>query len=184
MAYGTLYLVVGPTGSGKQALIDTALEVRGDLRRAPLIIAPGRSDNRGVVGSIPADRFQHMRRQNAFILQWDADGIRYGLTHDAAKQLRDGQSLILAADAAMIPLAEREFKNVRTIYITARMDVLRRRLMAINFGTDRDIDMHLSQAGRVKPHGDEVIVVDTSDSIAEGARALVNAIVPAKAVAG
>lgn len=171
-------MIVGPTGSGKQALIDTVLEVRPDIRRAPLIVSAQHSRNDGVVGSIAPDRFLHLMRCDMFALQWDADGFRYGLTHDAAKQLRDGQSLIVSCDVGMLDEARALFPKVRAIYITARMDILRRRLSSMNYGSDREIDMHISQALRLKPKDPEILTVDTSDSIAAGARKMVEAINP------
>lgn len=176
MAYGTLYIIVGPTGSGKQALIDTVLEVRGDIRRAPLIVSAQNSDNPGVVGSIAPDRFRHLMRDRAFALQWDCDGLRYGFTHDAARQLRDGQSLIISCDMAVLEEAQDLFPHTRVIYVTARIDILRRRLCSMNYGSEREIDMHISQAMRFRPRMPDMTTVDTSDSIAAGARAMVQAI--------
>lgn len=176
MAYGTLYLIIGPTGSGKQALIDAVLETRPDIRRAPLIVTADRSDNTCVVGAIPPDRFLNLIRREAFALQWDSDGFRYGLTHDATRQLRDGQSLILSCDSFVIEKARELYPNVRSIYITARMDVLRRRLASMAYGSDTEIDMHLAQSARLRPRDAEVTTVDTSDSIAAGAKALMAAI--------
>ena len=176
MAYGTLYLIVGPTGSGKQALIDAVLETRPDIRRAPLIVTADRSDNTCVVGAISPDRFLNLIRREAFALQWDSDGFRYGLTHDATKQLRDGQSLILSCDSFVIEKARELYPNVQTIFITARMDVLRRRLASMAYGSDTEIEMHLAQSARMRPKDDAMTTVDTSDSIAAGAKALMAAI--------
>lgn len=180
MAYGTLYMIVGPTGSGKQALIDAVIEAKPELKRAPLIVSAQLSDNGCVVGAISPDRFLHLMRRNTFALQWDADGFRYGLTHDATKQLADGESLILSCDTAVLDRARELYPNVQAIYITARMDVLRRRLASMAYGSETDIDMHLAQSARLRPRSEDVLTVDTSDSIAAGARELMNAIsVPA-----
>lgn len=176
MAHGTLYLIVGPAGSGKQALIDAVLETRPDLRRAPLIVSAQHSDNTCVVGSIQPDRFLDLMRRGTFALQWDSDGIRYGLTQDALKQLRHGQSLVLSCDSYVIEKARALWPDVRVIYITARMDVLRRRLASMRYGSDTEIDMHLAQSARMRPHGESVMTVDTSESIAAGAQALMAAI--------
>ncbi len=176
MVYGTLYLIVGPAGSGKQALIDAVLETRPDIRRAPLIVSAQRSDNTCVVGAITPDRFLNLMRREAFALQWDSDGFRYGLTHDATKQLSDGHSLILSCDSFVIEQARQLYPNVQAIYITARLDVLRRRLSSMAYGSDAEIDMHIAQSLRLRPRDGQVTTVDTSDSIAAGAIALMAAI--------
>ncbi len=176
MAYGTLYMIVGPSGSGKQALIDAVLEARPDLRRAPLIVSAQRSSNSCVIGSVSPDRFLHLMRRDTFALQWDSDGFRYGLTHDAAKQLRDGESLILSCDSSVIDKGKELYPDVQVIYITARMDVLRRRLASMAYGSDIEIDMHLAQCERFRPRKPDMVTVDTTESIAAGARALMEAI--------
>jgi ribose 1,5-bisphosphokinase len=169
-------MIVGPSGSGKQALIDAVLAARPDIGRAPLIVSAQNSNNTCVVGSVSPDRFLHYKRRDMFALQWDSDGFRYGLTHDAAKKLRDGESLILSSDSSIIDDAKALYPNVQVIYITARMDVLRRRLASMAFGTDTEIDMHLAQSARMRPRKQDFVTVDTSDSIAAGAKALMDAI--------
>jgi len=175
MAHGTLYLIVGPTGSGKEALIDAVLETRPEIRRAPLIVSAEKSRNACVVGAISSDAFLRFMRLGSFALQWDSDGTRYGLTHDATRQLRDGQSLILCCDSFVIERARAMYPDVQAIYITARMDILRRRLASMGFGSDTDIDMHLAQNERLRPRGAGIVTVDTSDSIAAGAQSLMQA---------
>ncbi len=176
MAFGTLYLIVGPTGSGKQALVDAVLESRPDIRRAPLVVSADHNHTICAVGTIPPTRFLQLIRRDAFALQWDTDGVRYGLSHDATRLLRDGQSLILCCDAFVIAQARALYPNVRAIYITARMDVLRRRLASMAYGSDFEIDMHLAQSARMRPRDSEIVTVDTSDSIAAGAKVLMSAI--------
>lgn len=175
MAYGTLFLIAGPAGSGKQALVDAVIENRPDIRRAPLIVSAQNSHNGCVVGSVTPDHFLYLMRRDTFALQWDSDGIRYGLTHDATRQLRDGQSLIVYCDIFVIDKARELYPNVRAVYITARMDVLRRRLASMAYGSDAEIDMHLAQSDRLRPRDETIVTVDTSDSIAAGARALMAA---------
>jgi|GEM_PF-6631745 len=174
MAFGTLYLIVGPEGSGKQALVDAVLASRPEIRRAPLIVSAEHSNNMCAVGTISPERFLHLMRRDTFSLQWDSDGVRYGLTHDSTRQLADGQSMILCCDSFVIEKARALYPKVRAIYITARMDVLRRRLASMAFGSEAEIDMHLAQSARLRPRDPEVMTVDTSDSIAAGAKALMN----------
>jgi hypothetical protein len=44
------------------------------------------------------------------------------------------------------------------------------------YGSDAEIDMHIAQSLRLRPRGGQVTTVDTSDSIAAGAIALMAAI--------
>lgn len=176
MVFGTLYLIVGPTGSGKQALVDAVLQSRPDIRRAPLIVSAPNNQNMCAVGAISPERFLDLMRRGAFALQWDCDGVRYGLTHESTRQLEDGQSLILCGDTLLIEKAREVYPTVRVIYITARMDILRRRLTSMAYGSDVEIDMHLAQSERMRPKDREIVTVDTSDSIAAGAKALMGAL--------
>jgi len=175
MAHGSLYLITGPAGSGKQALIDAALENRPDIRRAPLIVSSDSAHRICEAGTISPDRFLDLMHRDTFALQWDSEGARYGMTHDATRILARGQSLILCCDTSVIEQARALYPNVRAIYITARMDVLRRRLALMAYGSDIEIDMHLAQSDRFRPRDAETVMVDTSDSIAAGARTLMNA---------
>ena len=87
---GTLFLVVGPSGVGKDTLLDGAREVLGGYtfyrfcqRYITRDAAAGGEDYLPVSET----EFSAMLDQGAFFHHWDAHGLRYGVPKDVLDDL-------------------------------------------------------------------------------------------------
>ena len=79
---GTLFLVVGPSGAGKDSLIDGAraeLAGRRDIVFASRVITrPPKSGDEDNLFATP-EEFAAMQATGAFMLHWEAHGLFYGI---------------------------------------------------------------------------------------------------------
>jgi phosphonate metabolism protein PhnN/1,5-bisphosphokinase (PRPP-forming) len=97
MGRGTLVLVVGPSGVGKDSVIAGAAErFRGDPRilfPRRLITRPVEAGGEPHVALSPAE-FAARRDAGGLMLHWSAHGLDYGLPQAAAAELVAGRTVV------------------------------------------------------------------------------------------
>ena len=163
--YGLLVLVVGPSGVGKDTLLDAARE---RLAQDKQFCFPRRCITRpaGTVGEIhipvrPED-FGQMARQGAFLLSWKAHDLGYGIPRHVLEEVEAGKTVIVNVSRSVIDdaceLVGR--KNVRVVNIRASAAALRKRLEARGREDALDIERRLARASAYQVDGDYVVHVD------------------------
>lgn len=165
-----LVLVVGPSGAGKDTLLDSAKQVLADDRRFYFVrrVITRPADAGGEEHEAVTDA-EFDRRH--FALQWQAHGLRYGIPADAIER---GRVAIANVSRTVIREAVQRFA-ARLIEITAPPEVL-----AVRLGTrgrEDAADAAMRLARHIALPGDvHVETVMNDGSIAEGAARLVAAL--------
>ena len=163
MPRGTLYFIVGPSGAGKDALIERVRSRRPDLYLMPRTITrPAIADEHV---EVTEEEFATLKRRYAFCLSWDANGLRYGISRDLETRLEAGQSVILNGSRGIVDEVTEQFQPSRIIYVHARLDILAHRLRSRGREDENEIELRLARAERAAPKGPNVIAVDNSDSL-------------------
>ena len=171
--YGLLVLVVGPSGVGKDTLLDAA---RDRLAQDKQFCFPRRCITRpaGTVGEIhipvrPED-FGQMARQGAFLLSWKAHDLGYGIPRHVLEEVEAGKTVIVNVSRSVIDdaceLVGR--KNVRVVNIRASAAALRKRLEARGREDALDIERRLARASAYQLDGDYVVHVDNDADLETG----------------
>ncbi|PJK29101.1 phosphonate metabolism protein/1,5-bisphosphokinase (PRPP-forming) PhnN [Minwuia thermotolerans] len=156
---GRLVLVAGPSGVGKDSLLDGAKEaLAGDsgylfLRR--YITRPAEAGGEDH-NEISETAFEERRAAGDFPLWWDAHGLRYGLP-DFSGELMAGRTVIANVSRGVIGDARRKFGAVTAIHVTAPADKLRQRLLERGRETEAEIERRLARAAAPGPGGSGVI---------------------------
>jgi phosphonate metabolism protein PhnN/1,5-bisphosphokinase (PRPP-forming) len=130
VASGILVLVVGPSGAGKDTLMEGArAALVGDSRfvfvRREITRPAGAGGEDHVV--VTADEFA--ARRDHYALSWEAHGLGYGIPCDIAAELEAGRIVIANVSRTVIPRAAARFP-VLVMEITASPAVLAARLAA------------------------------------------------------
>lgn len=129
----TLFLVVGPSGAGKDTLIDGA---RRAFRDDPRLVFPRRVITRapdpGSENHLAVDerRFAQMLARGAFALSWRAHGLHYGAPASIWPTLERGQSVVINISRGVIAQARAKFAAAHVLLVTASAGALRARLAA------------------------------------------------------
>ncbi len=141
---GILILVVGPSGAGKDTLLDAA---RAALASDPRIRFVRRAITRpaqaGGEAHEPVTEAEFHRRD--FALHWAAHGLLYGIPADIADDLARGVVVVANVSRGVIRQAAAAFPT-RVIEITAPPEILARRLAARGRETAADIAARLSRS--------------------------------------
>jgi ribose 1,5-bisphosphokinase len=147
MSAGTFVCVVGPSGAGKDTLIDGASRaLAGDgrfvfPRRVVTRPPPAFEDH----DAMTSEAFQAAARDGAFALSWSAHGLSYGIPDTVVADLSVGRVVVCNLSRQAVPEAHRSLGMVRTILITAPRSVLRERLMARSREDSEDLEARLGR---------------------------------------
>lgn len=133
MAQGIFFFVVGPSGAGKDSLIEGARAHLGDTGRyvfARRTItrptgAPG-EDHNGVTEA----QFNASATAGEFLVTWQAHGLSYGLPVDLLQVLADGCNVIANGSRKMIRALSALVPRLVVVEVTASVEVLAARILA------------------------------------------------------
>ncbi len=165
-----LVLVVGPSGAGKDTLLNMArTTLAGDARFRFVRRVITRRVDAGGEDHEPVSDTEFAAR--AFALSWEAHGLHYGIPADVADDIARGVVVVANVSRSIIAEAAARFP-VRVIEVTASAEVLEARLLARGRETAADVALRLAR--RIPfPHGIDVATV-VNDSFPEaGAEQLI-----------
>jgi ribose 1,5-bisphosphokinase len=175
---GRAIAVVGPSGAGKDTLIDAAMQARPDLLKARRVITrPTTAGGEDFDGATVAE-FQRRAAAGDFILTWQAHGLHYAIPHGIMQDLNAGRDVILNLSRAVLVQARDQLPNLRVIMVTAAPEILAARLSARGRESTKDIATRLARADYVLPDGLDVAYVDNSVDLRVGLQRFLSALTP------
>ena len=143
---GRLVLVVGPSGAGKDTLIDLA---RATMRDDASVMFARRVVTRAAIGephdTMDADAFERAARAGAFALVWDAHDLRYGVPAEIDAHIRAGRTVVCNVSRTIVDQARARYAEVRVVLVTASAEILAARLAARARGSDGDLAQRLAR---------------------------------------
>ena len=126
-----LVLVVGPSGAGKDTLINAA---KAALAEDARFVFPRRVVTRQAVASLedhdsvtPAE-FALQQANGAYALSWEAHGLRYGLPARIEDDIAAGRIVVMNGSRAMVATARQAFPGTVVILVEATPEVRAQRL--------------------------------------------------------
>jgi ribose 1,5-bisphosphokinase len=135
---GRLVLVVGPSGAGKDTLIDA---VRAACRDEARVVFPRRVITRASSSAEDHDTmsneaFDQAAAAGAFALWWTAHGLKYGIPAAIDDGIRAGRTVVCNLSRTVIDVARARYANVSVVQVTAPLEILAARLSARGRGSD------------------------------------------------
>lgn len=147
-AAGVLVAIVGPSGAGKDTLMDAArAALAGDSRfvfARRVITRPAGAGGEDHEAATP-DAFAAREAAGGLALAWQAHGLGYGLPATVRDEIAGGRVVIANLSRRMIGAAEAAFPKVAVVEITAPVAVLARRLAARGRESEAEIAGRLAR---------------------------------------
>jgi ribose 1,5-bisphosphokinase len=171
-ACGALVLVVGPSGAGKDTLMDAA---RAALAGEPGVHFARRLITRPAMAgaedhdSCSEAAFAEAQARGEMALSWRAHGLSYGIPGREIAGIERGEVVIANISRGSIAAAERLAQRVVVVNITAPDAVLARRLAARGRESEADIAARLARAAPLRTQSAELVAIRNDRTVAEAA---------------
>ncbi len=169
-----LVLVVGPSGAGKDTLIDGARAILGNDSRFRFVrrvvtrpVEPGGE-------AVSEKAFFARRDAGGFAIHWRANGFYYGIPADIALDLAAARVVVANVSRALIAEAAQRFP-VRVIEVTAPPNILARRLAARGRQDAVDMARRLGRSIALKSAVERETIVNDG-TVGEAVRSFVGAL--------
>lgn len=171
---GRLVLVVGPSGVGKDTLIEAAktLDLSGVRIVKRDITRPADLGGEDYASVSEAD-FARRESAGRYALSWRAHGLSYGVPGDIVEDLAAGKTVIANVSRTVLPEARQRFGNLVVVSVTASSDIIRARLQARGRETDAEIEGRVSRAAEFAVAGADVVELCNDGSRAEAVAAFI-----------
>lgn len=175
---GRLVLVVGPSGAGKDTLIQGARESCADDRSVvfPKRIVTRPSSSAEDHDTMTDAEFNAAAAEGAFALWWGAHGNQYGIPASINADIRAGKTVVCNVSRTIVELARRKYTYVAGMLVTAPPDVLAARLATRGRSSDGAVEARLARSAAVDQAFEPDFVIQNTGRPAVGVRRLLNAI--------
>lgn len=165
MSLGRLIGVVGPSGVGKDSLMEALVARRPDLHRVRRVITRSEAAGGEVFDGISPALFAARAAGGDFALHWNAHGLSYGVPASVADVLEMGRDAIVNLSRSVLGKAAHRFETFHILHVTARPEVLAKRLAARGRESPQDISRRLARPAPVFPPGLRVVEIDNSGNL-------------------
>lgn len=147
---GRLIYLIGPSGSGKDSLLDAArarLAERGCRIVRRVITRSAEAVGEAALG-VSVQQFAEMQAQGAFALSWQANGLAYGIPQEIDAWLAAGDDVLVNGSRGHLPHTRERYPNVLVVLLIVDEPVLRQRLLARGRESVAEIDQRLARNAR------------------------------------
>ncbi|TBN48773.1 phosphonate metabolism protein/1,5-bisphosphokinase (PRPP-forming) PhnN [Pseudomonas sp. BGI-2] len=146
---GRLIYLMGPSGSGKDSLIEAArLPLRsmsGEVVRR-VITRSAESVGEDAIGVSP-EEFAQRRDKGDFAMSWHANGLDYGIPIQIDHWLKDGRHVLVNGSRGHLAQALKRYPTLLPVLLTVKDEVLRERLLRRGRESVEEIEARLRRNG-------------------------------------
>lgn len=175
MTVGRAFVVVGPSGAGKDTLLTGACAMRPGLVLARRIITRAPEAGGEDHDSVTLAEFDRRRAAGDFAIDWQAHGLSYAIPAHLADAQRRGSDVIFNGSRAVLRQAAAVFPRLTVLHITAPAPVLAARLAGRGREDTAQIAARLARVTPLPP-GLRVVEIVNDDTAPSGIARLVAAI--------
>lgn len=144
---GRLIYLIGPSGAGKDSLLDEAREALA--ARGGRIVRRVITRSAEAVGeaaqAVSVQQFERLRDAGAFALHWQANGLHYGIPGEIDAWLAEGRDVLVNGSRGYLAQARQRYPGLLVVLLTVAPAVLRQRLLARGRESLQEIEARLAR---------------------------------------
>ena len=175
---GRLVAVVGPSGAGKDTVMEAYLARYPKTVLARRVItrpsAAGGEDFEGV----SEEEFAKRKAAGVFLADWQAHGLSYGLPLSIRDELAAGKTVIFNGSRAALPEIHARYPTLVTLVITAPDAVLAKRLAARGRESEADIRARLTRITDALPVALQAFEISNNGTVEQAVAAMADVLQP------
>ncbi|WP_296259816.1 MULTISPECIES: phosphonate metabolism protein/1,5-bisphosphokinase (PRPP-forming) PhnN [unclassified Pseudomonas] len=184
---GRLIYLIGPSGSGKDSLLDAAREPMAarDCRIVRRVITRSAEAKGEAAQAVSVETFKQMQAQGAFALSWFANGLHYGIAKEIDLWLAEGHDVLINGSRGHLPQARARYPELLVVLLSVDQVILRQRLLARGRESAQEIEARLSRnaqfaddllATTAASNGPPIILLDNSGALEQTVASLLQRI--------
>ncbi len=129
--HGTLFLIVGNSGSGKDTIISEVLKKYPSHLKQ--IYVPKRFITRQPSETeknilISTEKFKNMEENGQFALKWHIYKLDYGIPIEINEWLKKGNPVLVNVSRTIVKKAREIYKNIKVVFIDVPLEIIIKRL--------------------------------------------------------
>ncbi len=174
---GTMIVVVGPSGAGKDTLIDYAAERlrdQADVHFVRRIITRDSDAGGENHEGCSEETFQRKKVAGEFCVSWSAHGLHYGIPASVKQHLKKGGVAVANGSRSALPHFRAAFPNLKVVVVTARPEILSARLANRGRESMSEIMGRLDRKVEAICDSFDVTTIDNSGEIEEAGSVLLS----------
>jgi len=177
---GRFIAVVGPSGAGKDSVMEAMVADRPGLYRVRRVITrPSDAGGEAFEGVTEAEFAARVARGD-FALHWSAHGLQYGIPAEVCAVLEVGKDALANLSRGVLKQASAAFGRLHVLSITAQPDVLASRLAGRGRESGAGIARRLARVAPAMPSGLTVTEIDNSGALDDAVAVALSALYPAR----
>tara|TARA_E500000075_G_C6961887_1_gene305669 strand:- start:467 stop:1030 length:564 start_codon:yes stop_codon:yes gene_type:complete len=179
MRKGLFLAVVGPSGSGKDTIIEALCKQLPNIKRVKRYITREQQKAGGEDSyNIDFDTFRKLERDGGFAFSWSAHHLKYGLPITIFDEINAGTILIANISRSILDQLSDKFEYYEIILITASDKILAERLEKRGRESKAQIEERLARSSFTIPNGISPLIIRNETTVEDAVSKIIASIYP------